>query len=209
MRSVFGILSMSILAGLASVVNGDPIIFDRGPDATTANTADVNLTNGQNLAGMFELSDADVLTGYELFAIRLVDPSETFHFKLLADASGKPGMVLASQDLLPASVVLIPTHGGNQIYSMYDYSFSLSPLALAANTTYWVGLSGNGSLDPGQWDTIGNPSTLEAIFSGPTFQTLNNPQIGQMFQLEGHPVPEPAAAAVGSIIAALLMRRPK
>jgi hypothetical protein len=190
-----GIVRISTMAVIAlsfvTRVQADSIIYDQGPATGTVVNSYQNRTDAQNFADNFAVTNDDVLTGYHLFGGYSV--AGTFHLKLFADAAGIPGAnALYSLDIAPTSVV--NTGGTVGDFSIYDYSFNFAatPVSVAANTKYWIGVSGN-NFDPGQIVLFPGPDDGQlAVYNGTSFQSVRSAG-DQAYQLVGHAASEVVA----------------
>lgn len=120
------------------------IIFDQGPSTGTPVLACfVNRTTSQNFAEQFSFSQTTDVFALNIFVCTFFAPNSgnTYHVKILSDAVGSPGAYLYEEDAAFDSVVEISPgfNGITQVTLLLS-----TPFTAAANTTYWIGASGNG-----------------------------------------------------------------
>jgi hypothetical protein len=164
-----------LFTGLATA-SAQEVIWDYGHDAGQTNGCWANTTEGQNFAEPVRWETNQVVTGMRIFTC-IARREGTVHVKFLADNAGVPGNVLETRDVTPASWE--PDHTGENVVTA-----NFDPVGLDANTTYWVGMSGNG-FELGQHALNPGPDNNQmAQFSGPNFTGMTG--VGdQKFQLLG------------------------
>jgi hypothetical protein len=195
------LLATCVLLSAASLMHAG-VIWDYGPGTGTNSGSWSNLTNGQNFADNVFFDVDTVVGGFNLFtSISSIDPTATFHFKVLADNDGAPGTYLYQWDQTYS------LFGPSESDGIYEAQFLWpTPLVFLAGTTYWVGASGNG-FEPGQASVASGPGDgAMALFEGNTFQTLAG--VGdQMFQLTDAPEPAPLTLVPAALMGLAFLRR--
>ncbi len=114
------------------------VIFEQGPLTGTYGSCYSNYTARYNLADQFSFdSDTDV-EGIIIYTCISPRPGDV-HIKFLKDAGGEPGDYMYEEDTTPAAWGPNPYGRGYQVVV-----YPSIPFKAVANTTYWVGVSGNG-----------------------------------------------------------------
>ncbi len=190
------------LAGLVLGVSGfanATIIWDQGPSTGDFGGSWNNYTISQNFADNVMFTSDTLVTGLNYFTdfdLSSQTGSSAFNLHIYNDASGAPSTLFHQENLgFSASVLNAGTTLNGTSVNMLEFNFS--GLNFLMNTTYWVGLSGNG-FGAGQVSLSGTfPQDGQiARFSGDTFSTMAT--VGdQMFQLtSAAEVPEPSTLAI-------------
>jgi hypothetical protein len=191
-----------------SGVSQGAFLVDRSFSTTGANPAPgsgavwTNRQNIQHWADSFVLSYDAAATGMDIYTREFFGQIGTsVIIRLYADNAGIPGTVLAT---LNETITLRDTDGaaGLDEVTRIGAVFS-SPLALNANTTYWIGMTSSTS-DIGQLSLTG-PNIPEngsmARFVNTTYSSTNS--VGDMaFRLQGDFAPSGAVPAPGGLILA-------
>jgi hypothetical protein len=175
-HSVTALLVLGLLEG-ASQRKAD-LLLDHSPATTGANLLPQvgvwsNMDIGQNFGEHFGFSSTEFLTGMDIYT-RSEWPSlgMLVTVRLWADAAGLPGTLLYEFNETVSAVDSVGTVAGNDNVRVHaDITYQL---ALAANTIYWIGMSG-GSVD-------GNSHELGLLGLGGT----NAPDDGSMAQFSGN-----------------------
>jgi len=133
-----------ILAVFAPLRAHGQIIYDNGPP---------NQQNGNEMTQWIQAEDFSVGTAMTLGSVHFWDievPNTAYQgeidWGIYSDAGGSPGALLASGAAIGAANTRMFIQGGvlGQ-FDEYSNTFSITPFALAAGTTYWLGLH-NGPL---------------------------------------------------------------
>lgn len=175
---------VALLGFWAAAANAQTVIWDQGP-ATGTNGGGfwTNDTNGQNFADNVQFGVDTLVGGFNLFTgwdLRNYTGTADFHVKILADNAGAPGSVIWQWDQGYSSLTM------NVAPELNMASFTFGPKLFAANTTYWVGVSGNSLIT--QASVVAPGDGRMAQFAGAEYQHMAG--VGdQMFQLTA-PVPE-------------------
>ena len=136
---------------------------------------------------------------------------DNFTIQLFNDAGGVPATTPFLS--LPVSPSRVDTGNNAAGSDIFAYDVNISPVTLAANTTFWLSIFNNTSNDTndnwfwGMVDLAGNGATRDGLGLAWSPSVGNN---GYQFQLTGVPLPEPSALALlglGFIAIALLNRR--
>jgi hypothetical protein len=152
------------------------VIFDQGPTTGTQAGCWSNVTASQNFAEKFSFAQTTGIAGIHIFTCIGPRPG-TVHVKILANAGSNPGTYLYEEDTTPDSWVSV----SSGIYKVTV--FLTTPFNAAANTTYWIGVSGNG-FELGQLSVRTPGDGTMAQFRGRTF--FFHTSVGDMmFQLFG------------------------
>lgn len=134
-----------ILAVFAPLRAHGQIIYDNGAP---------NQQNGNELTQWIQAEDFSVGTAMTLGGVHFWDieaPGGTAYqgqiaYGIYSDAGGSPGTLLASGAAIGGAVTRTFIQGGVLgFFDEYSNSFNVTPFALAASTTYWIGLH-NGPL---------------------------------------------------------------
>lgn len=154
----------------------EDILFDQGPATGSDGGCWANDTFGQNFADHVILENDAQMTGLNIYTC-IGYPSNDSHIKILADDGyGNPGAVITEWD---QSATSWTQHG-----AIYVAFYEFPKIDLAANTIYWIGVSGN-SFEHGQTSIQTPGDGLMAQFSGSSFSWHTN--VGdQMFQVLGY-----------------------
>jgi PEP-CTERM motif-containing protein len=187
-----------ILAVFAPLGAHAQIIYDNGPP---------NQQNGNEMTQWIQAEDFSVATAMTLGSVNFWDiesPGTSYQgqiaWGIYSDAGGSPGTLLAGGAAIGGAVTrTFIQHGVLGIYDEYSESFNITPFALAAGTTYWIGLH-NGPLtfqtrSEFYWETTnGNKSftghELIAPFTGGWSDN------GQQHAFQLLAVPEPSTWAL-------------
>jgi PEP-CTERM motif len=224
MRSVGNRFVLAVALGMALGASSQTragILLDHSPGTTgaTLEFSDGNPwsndSTSQNFADTFRFGTAETLSGMDIYtstAFPSVGMSVTV--RLWADSGGLPGALLDNFTTTVTAVDSVGTVPGTDDVRVHaDFT-----LDLAANTTYWIGMSGTNA-ELGQYGLSGPNAPGDggmAQFKGTTFEGFA-PTIGNMaFRLEGpaSAVPEPssfvlASGSIGIIALGLAWRRRK
>jgi hypothetical protein len=134
-----------VLAVFASPDARAQIIYNNGPP---------NQQNGNEMTQWIQAEDFVVSTATNLTSVHFWDieaPGGTAYqgqiaWGIYSNAGGSPGTLLASGAAIGGAVTRTFIQGGVLgIYNEYSDAFNITPFALTAGTTYWIGLH-NGPL---------------------------------------------------------------
>lgn len=198
MKRILILLVMVLGMMLTPSANADSIIWDFGPNDSYTGILH-NLTGEQHFYENVKFGSNVKLTGYDHF-LRLHDPPNTatnFHLSIRADnGSGWPGDIIYEWDQDYNEFGYYGTYYASWSPTVqsdiYKATFYFDPIILNANTTYWIGASGNGM--EGVQLTLYAPGGDGKLFSyndegmADGFYTFGD----GMFRLLGAPTPEPA-----------------
>lgn len=194
-----------MLVALSMLVAGTAanaaVIFDNGITATNGFISDLDFTGTPKLsADDFRLlPGANVITDVHwtgLYAFSNTPLADNFTIQLFNDAGGVP----ATNPFLslPVSPSRVDTGKNTSFGSdIFAYDVNISPVTLAANTTFWLSIFNNTSNDTNDnwfWgivDAAGNGAIRDGL--GLPWSTFIN---GYEFQLTGVRVPEASALAL-------------
>ncbi len=191
-RSVLGALLFTLTLGTISASNA-AVIYDNGTPNTdngypigSSNTADdFSISSGGTVQSVgFYFQNYNGITGW--------DQQVTYSF--LTDASGLPGMVLATDSAQNVTATISSyawcCGGGNAWLVEFDLA---SDFVAVAGTTYWLQLSGAGGSSP--WWVTSGPGN--SVINGSTVygQDMAFSLIGS----DGQTVPEPTSLALAGI----------
>jgi hypothetical protein len=193
-------LAVAAVALLAVAPTRADVILDDSPDATGAeqNANWLNRAGGQNFAETVEFAAGATVTGMDIYTLsQFPSVGMPVTLRLFSDATGQPGTLLDELRLTLSPVdtvgVTSPAWAGH-VRAHVDLD---SPLSLAANTVYWIGLSGTtAELGLDTFAGPGSPAGTIAQLDGQSFDIF--PTIGPMaFRLAGAVgVPEPSSLAL-------------
>jgi len=187
-----------ILAVFAPLRAHSQIIYDNGPP---------NQVDGNEMTMWIQGEDFQVASAMTLGSVRFWDieqPGTSYQgeidWGIYSNAGGSPGTLLASGAAIGGAVTrTFIQHNVLGVYDEYSDSFNVTPFALAAGTTYWIGLH-NGPLtfqtrSEFYWETTNANASftgheLIAPFTGGWSDNGNQ----HAFQLLA--VPEPSAWAL-------------
>ncbi|MFZ3374449.1 MAG: choice-of-anchor R domain-containing protein [Chthoniobacterales bacterium] len=187
-----------ILAVFAPLRAHGQIIYDNGPP---------NQLSGNEMTEWIQAEDFSVGTAMTLGSVKFWDielPGPSYQgeidWGIYSDAGGSPGVLLASGAAIGGAVTRTFIQPGILgTYNEYSDSFNVTPFALAAGTTYWIGLH-NGPLtfqtrSEFYWETTNanasfNGHELIAPFNGGWADN------GQQHAFQLFAVPEPSTWAL-------------
>lgn len=184
---------LGLLLGSATLTTQAAVIWDRSPDATGSGYGGdwSNSSGGQNFAEdvLFHANTTvvgmDIFSGYGFGSV-----GDATVIRIWSDNAGTPNSLLHE---FGATISTIDTNGTATIsnFGRKHVDFS-TPIGLLANTTYWIGMSGNG-YELAQGSLLTPDDGVMAQFGGTSYAHM--PSVGDMaFRLhgEGGSVPEPA-----------------
>ncbi len=178
------IASMIVLACGANA--SAQVIWDYGPSTGSYAGNWVNQTQSQNFAEQVIFDQDMFLYGFDLFTTFTDTPGGDYHVKILLDnGAGDPGDLYMAWD---QDVTEITTDFTGDVMQ-FKHSFDFDSVTLAANTTYWIGVSGNG-WEVAQSSILTPGDGTMAQFGGDVF-SFHTSVGDQMFQLRGEVVPAP------------------
>jgi hypothetical protein len=199
--AVAGIAVSSLLA--SSVPAAAAIVWDASP-ATTGSTIlpgggarFLNVSTSQNFAEQFLLPQDTTLTGIDIYTLQFAAPTvgQSVTVRLWSDNAGTPSTLLQNFTEVLAAV---DTDGANTSLNpgvVRAFASFTTPFTIAANTRYWIGMSGTGA-SIGQLGltggTIPNGDGTLARFNGTTFLGFPGDTGDMAFRLQGTPIPTPA-----------------
>lgn len=205
LKSVFVSLALSTLAVSAGA---QTVVWDQGPATGAIGGSWMNQTGSQNFADKVSFANDTIINGFNYFTSSDLSSrtgSSAFHLKIFSDNASNPGTALYQTDLGFTSF------GASSNAQLNVATFLFSSQLFAANTAYWVGLSGNG-FEASQVSVLSPQDGEMAMFHGSTYSSKSG--VGdQMFQLTT-PVPEPETyalllAGLGLIGATVIRRKAK
>lgn len=134
-----------------------------------------------NVAMSFQLDSAWTVTHVAVKVRKLGEPSDSFRIGLYPDDAGVPGTVLVANETL-----------GSALFTEMTWTeFGLpTPVALAANTTYWIGIRRTGSANPDDGyeiavdEDLGYPNGHIRVYNG-TAWVSRNPVADMPFRVIG------------------------
>lgn len=220
MRRFLGLTLAAVIA-LAGATQAD-VIFDNGtPDFTTGLFSDPGypqfLVDNFTLdAGSNTITDIHWWGGY---AFDNLLPVDDFTISIYEQVGTNPADT-ALLDIAVGAATRVDSGSDLGSFDIYEYSVDVSPITLAANTTYYLSIVNNTALstDNWFWSTSGTGSGEDLFFrTSPSDSWLvDGSGIGYelAFNLtndnQQHPVPEPATLSLlGMGIAGLVFRRRK
>jgi probable HAF family extracellular repeat protein len=166
------------------------IVWDVGPLRGAATPAEgggtvlFSASNSQNFVDAVTFHRDIEITGLNFFTSSSHMPLVGSHVrvKILADAWGMPGAPIAEFDVPPTSITLVGlfTASGGTITDVHRVNVRFPPVALQAETKYWIGASGVG-FDAGIYGVLGAGD-------------------GQMMMLSGDELIGPAPPAFGDLM---------
>ncbi len=156
------------------------LIWDYGPTTGSQAGCWSNYTASQNFAEDVNFATSTSIGSIVIFTCIGPVQGSTVHIKIRNDdGAGNPSnTLLYDADVTPTSWVADPMTGGYAVTADLP-----TPFTAAANTIYWIGLSGNG-FELGQYSVQTPDDGQMAQFSGPTF-SFDTSVGDQMFQLYG------------------------
>ena len=156
-----------------------------------------NNSSGQNFADNFSFGSAQTLSGMDIYtATAFPSVGMSVTVRLWSDGGGLPGTLLDNFTTTVTAVDSVGTVAGTDDVRVHA-DFTLS---LAANTMYWIGMSGTNA-ELGQYG-LGGPNAPGdggmAQFAGTTFSFFASTIGDQAFRLEGSPsaIPEPSSVVL-------------
>ncbi|GAB4161579.1 MAG: hypothetical protein Fur0021_34860 [Candidatus Promineifilaceae bacterium] len=156
------------------------LIWDYGPTTGSQAGCWSNYTASQNFAEDVSFATSTSISTIVIYTCIGPVQGSTVHIKIRNDdGAGNPSnTLLYDADVTPTSWVADPMTGGYAVTADLP-----TPFTAAANTIYWIGLSGNG-FELGQYSVQTPDNGHMAQFSGPTF-SFHTAVGDQMFQLYG------------------------
>jgi hypothetical protein len=185
-------LTLASIMALANTVTAEEVIFDQGTSLGQLWGCRSNQFDGDNWVEPFSVSEAKTVTGIR--TTLCWSPTATIgQIKILSDAGGIPGAELVVEQASLTYQLLDPPYAQHG-YQSVEASLA-TPFLLAADTTYWIGLSGvNGTLtqfffQPGAIINANSfADNTAGHFIGSNFQGIRPDAIGDMdFQVLGGP----------------------
>jgi len=198
-------LAAVVALALAMPVAGaaGPIIFDNGV-GTPQYGVQLNGRSPWTLADDFQLSPGHTTIGdvhwTGFYETGFGAASDQFTIRIYADDGGLPtGSALTTQTVTPVRSVFVNV-GSLQLFA---YDADIVPVALAANTTYWLGIDwvDTSYPEPGLWRWMANlPLNGNALYGdGLQWSRIVGGDSGEGVEFDfrlTEPVPEPAALAL-------------
>jgi hypothetical protein len=188
------------------------IILDRSPGAYPGVTLEPdhgapgsqsNVGDGGNWADSFSFGSAETLTGMGLYSgSDWGTVGQAVTIKLWYDNNGVPGSLIQEFN---TTVSVVNTEGASSVALITQkYAAFTTPISLAANTVYWIEMSGGNGTQLallGVTDPAAGLAGYSALFNGDTFQGLHTPGIGDVsMRLYGFSaVPEPPTCISGAL----------
>jgi hypothetical protein len=189
----FGLITILLVGGTA---NG-AIILDHSPlttGATISSNIWTNILSIQSFADDVNFISGATVTGIDIYSSDFFGAvGQQATVRLWADNSGQPGVLLDTINTIISSIDDSgATDGNNRIHA------DITSLLLAANTTYWIGMTGTTEVLT-QTGLLNFDDSIMAQFNGgSTFSYFTSNSVGDMaFRLEGEissaSVPEPSS----------------
>ena len=167
--------TQEVFAGKLAIT--DEIIFDQGPDTGKTGAYLHNFIRKENCAESFSFDKNTKISGIIVYTREI---SNYVHIKILSDIKGQPREYLYEENTAPDSWVIDPT--GRKV-PQYEMTVYLStPFKAMANTTYWIGVSGNDK-DIWQYTVYAPGDGRTAIFKETKF--VGTAEGDMMFKLVG------------------------
>ncbi|MCP5523790.1 MAG: hypothetical protein H7A46_19815 [Verrucomicrobiales bacterium] len=169
--------------GLSGLANANSIVLDRSPDAflgalllpsDSGNWA--NARSGQHFADSFSFASPVTLTGMGQFSGQYWGAvGQTVTIQLWQDAAGQPGALLNE---FQETISLVNTDGASSASLITQkYADFTVPITLAANTVYWISMSGGTPDAFGELALLGLSAPLDGLsaqFNNNTYSGLNS-----------------------------------
>jgi hypothetical protein len=204
----------------AFTIQPTTIIWDYSPAATNTSSGEDSWTNGssgQNFAEIVSFPDPATVTGMSIYSNTFFGSvGDRVTIRVWTDSAGVPGTLIHN---FTETISVIDTAGVGEWSSVNNlFANFTNPINLAANTPYWIGMSGFGvtiETNIGEVETIGlaslntNPGDgAMAQFSGTTFlfngETGLQPLGDMAFRLYGstqsQPDPEPGTTPTNPLL---------
>ena len=210
-RVVLGTIASGIM--LLCAVGDAGEIYNNLPSNSTYYGTDPIASDGPAYNSFSTGHSASVLTDVRMMLSGIPSTSASFTVSLLSDSSTHPGSVLTTLGTFKDSTLTV---GGTSGGSVYDVSLT-TPYALAADTRYWIELSGSGSSVAWDYASDDSGTGVSGEFwaytpLGVTTVSPNSPGANGPFQMavttaSASPGPEPgtfcqalSAIAIGSFV---------
>jgi hypothetical protein len=196
MKLMTRVLCALTLAAAGLSASASPIVLDHSPEAlgaTVMGDSFANYVPGQYFGQAFSFADRTMLDGMDLYSL---DGFGNIGSKALltiwADAQGAPGAMLVRFSTALTDIDYDGANGDNARKHVDFDSFGV-----AAGTTYWIGLAGDG-VELGQTLLKSDGSSPVAVFAGGNVSQLNGMQMAYRLYGEAAPteIPEPASLAL-------------
>lgn len=201
-RSLF----LALLLPIASAALADSVIWDQSPatwGGVNGFTA-FNIQDSQNFTDAVTFDQPHWVTGVDVYtSIDTIGVNDPVVVRVFSDSGGQPGALLAES---LESIDFRDGQGAAGPDIVRIGAGLTSPILLQANTTYWIGMSGN-QVQLGQDFLLLDPPFADgraAQMDGATFDFLQGAFGDQAFRLHGRAVPEPSALLAAAMAAIAL-----
>jgi len=203
MGRVARIASVCIAIGVYGGAANAAVIYDNNVVPINALTSDSSAT--RLTADDFRLQPgANTITGVQWTGIYAEDNSpgtDVFTIQFFADAGGVPSASPLATSVVGSAVNR--SDSGNDVlgFDLYSYSAVISPLSLAANTTFWVSIFNDTTADTNdRWlwgfNSAANGNAAMRANLASSWQSYDATPAMDFQLIGGASVPEPATLAL-------------
>lgn len=134
--------------------------------------------------------------------------SDNFAIRIFADAAGRPAAdpLHTAALLAPVTRTLIEDPAGTQWTTYFAYDAAISPIALAAGTTYWLSIVNDTAPAVADWLWASTTTDGRATFRDDPSDSWSSFEPQQAFELtdSGTAIPAPATALLLGLASAAL-----